>query len=104
MLHLGFIIEDVQPSPAIDARGNGVDLCGYLSMAAATLRAQAAAIETLSGCGGPGPTARARSVLNPVPLAALRWTKFGPGAICITSAVLALVRVAKIPSAARSAE
>lgn len=43
--HLGFIIDDVEPSPG--ARGDHVDLYGYLSMAVATLQSQAEQMRVL---------------------------------------------------------
>jgi hypothetical protein len=45
--HLGFIIEDVEPSPSVDSRRDQVDLYGYTSMAVAALQQQHAEIETL---------------------------------------------------------
>ena len=45
--HLGFIIEDVEPSVAVDAEGGRVDLYGYASMAVAALQVQARQIESL---------------------------------------------------------
>lgn len=45
--HLGFIIDDVEPSASIDASGQRVDLYGYMSMAVATLQAQARQIAAL---------------------------------------------------------
>jgi hypothetical protein len=45
--HLGFIIDDIEPSPAVDASGNAVDLYGYLSMAVATVQAQSKDIDVL---------------------------------------------------------
>jgi hypothetical protein len=36
--HLGFIIEDVEPSPSIDSQNDAVDLYGYVSMAVARFR------------------------------------------------------------------
>jgi len=45
--HLGFIIEDVGPSAAVDAEHDRVDLYGYASMAVAALQVQAAQIESL---------------------------------------------------------
>ncbi|MEZ4269224.1 MAG: hypothetical protein R3F39_22945 [Myxococcota bacterium] len=44
---LGFIIEDVSPSPAVDAERGMVDLYGFTTMAAASLQAQAEQIEAL---------------------------------------------------------
>jgi hypothetical protein len=44
---LGFIIDDVGQSPAIDADGARVDLYGYASMAVAAIQAQAREIESL---------------------------------------------------------
>jgi hypothetical protein len=45
--HLGFIIEDVEPSAAVDAERDQVDLYGYASMAVAALQVQARQIESL---------------------------------------------------------
>jgi hypothetical protein len=45
--HLGFIIEDVPGSPAVDRDGNMVDLYGYASMLVAAVQAQGAEIERL---------------------------------------------------------
>src|SRR5205814_1297888 len=45
--HLGFIIEDIEPSPSVDSRRDQVDLYGYTSMAVAALQQQHAQIETL---------------------------------------------------------
>jgi len=45
--HLGFIIEDVEPSPSVDSRRDQVDLYGYTSMAVAALQQQHAEIEAL---------------------------------------------------------
>jgi hypothetical protein len=45
--HLGFIIDDVAPSPSIAATGNHVDLYGYTSMAVAAVQTQAKEIEQL---------------------------------------------------------
>lgn len=45
--HLGFIIDDIEPSPAVGARGDAVDLYGYLSMAVATVQAQSNDIDAL---------------------------------------------------------
>src|SRR5262249_51223043 len=45
--HLGFIIDDVEPSPSVDATGERVDLYGYASMAVAALQTQDRAIEAL---------------------------------------------------------
>jgi hypothetical protein len=39
--HLGFIIDDVAPSPAVDSSGERVDLYGYTTMAVAALKTQA---------------------------------------------------------------
>jgi hypothetical protein len=44
---LGFIIDDVEPSVAIDPGRDMVDLYGYTSMAVAALQAQARDIEAL---------------------------------------------------------
>jgi hypothetical protein len=45
--HLGFIIDDVEPSAAVDPGRDMVDLYGYLSMAVAALQAQSREIEVL---------------------------------------------------------
>ena len=45
--HLGFIIEDVVPSAAVNAEHDSVDLYGYASMAVAALQVQAGQIESL---------------------------------------------------------
>lgn len=45
--HLGFIIDDVAPSPAIAASGDHVDHYAYTSMAVAALQTQAREIERL---------------------------------------------------------
>jgi hypothetical protein len=45
--HLGFIIEDVEPSAAVDAERDRVDLYGYASMTVAALQVQARQIESL---------------------------------------------------------
>jgi hypothetical protein len=45
--HLGFIIDDVWPSPSVDGTGDHVDLYGYASMAVAALQMQAREIDTL---------------------------------------------------------
>jgi hypothetical protein len=45
--HLGFIIDDVAPSPSVNANGETVDLYGYTSMAVAALQAQAQEIDAL---------------------------------------------------------
>lgn len=45
--HLGFIIEDVEPSPSVDSRVDAVDLYGYVSMAVATIQVQEGEIQTL---------------------------------------------------------
>ena len=45
--HLGFIIDDVTPSPSVAANGDTVDLYGYTSMAVAAVQTQAHEIETL---------------------------------------------------------
>ena len=45
--HLGFMIDDVEPSPAVDSGGDQVDLYAYTSMAVATLQAQAKQIAAL---------------------------------------------------------
>src|SRR5207244_12084731 len=44
---LGFIIDDVAPSPSIDSGRDMVDLYGYASMAVAALQTQAREIEVL---------------------------------------------------------
>ena len=46
-LHLGFVIEDVEPSPSVDSKAGVVDLYGYISMAVAAIQAQQTQIETL---------------------------------------------------------
>ena len=45
--HLGFILEDVEPSVAVDAPRDRVDLYSYTSLAVAALQAQARRIEAL---------------------------------------------------------
>jgi hypothetical protein len=45
--HLGFVIEDIEPSASVDASRDMVDLYGYTSMAVAALQLQAREIETL---------------------------------------------------------
>jgi len=45
--HLGFIIEDVEPSPSVDSANDRVDLYGYTSMAIAALQEQRREIESL---------------------------------------------------------
>jgi hypothetical protein len=45
--HLGFIIEDVEPSPSVDAARDRVDLYGYTTMVVAALQEQAAEIAAL---------------------------------------------------------
>lgn len=45
--HLGFIIEDVEPSPGVDSQHDQVDLYGYTSMAVAALQEQHREIEAL---------------------------------------------------------
>ncbi len=45
--HLGFVIEDVEPSFSVDAERDMVDLYGYASMAVAALQAQQREIEQL---------------------------------------------------------
>ena len=45
--HLGFIIEDIEPSPSVDSKRDQVDLYGYTSMAVAALQQQHAQIEEL---------------------------------------------------------
>jgi len=44
---LGFIIEDVEPSAAVDGERDSVDLYGYASMAVAAVQVQARQIESL---------------------------------------------------------
>lgn len=44
---LGFIIEDIEPSAAVDAERDMVDLYGYLSMTVAAIQTQSAEIEAL---------------------------------------------------------
>jgi hypothetical protein len=44
---LGFIIEDIEPSAAVDEERDMVDLYGYLSMTVAAIQTQAAQIEAL---------------------------------------------------------
>jgi hypothetical protein len=44
---LGFLIDDQESSPAVDAERDMVDLYGYLSMAVASLQVQAREIEAL---------------------------------------------------------
>lgn len=47
--HLGFMIDDVEPSAAVSGgTGNSVDLYGYTSMAVAALQQQARQIEALT--------------------------------------------------------
>jgi hypothetical protein len=45
--HLGFIIEDVEPSPSVDSQHDSVDLYGYVSMAVATIQVQQGEIQAL---------------------------------------------------------
>lgn len=45
--HLGFIIEDVEPSQCVDSARDRVDLYGYLSMAVGAIQVQARQIEAL---------------------------------------------------------
>jgi hypothetical protein len=45
--HLGFIIEDVEPSPSVDSQNDAVDLYGYVSMAVATIQVQEGEIQAL---------------------------------------------------------
>jgi hypothetical protein len=47
--HLGFIIEDVEPSPGVDSQRDQVDLYGYTSMTVAALQQQHREIEALKG-------------------------------------------------------
>jgi hypothetical protein len=44
---LGFVIEDIEPSPAVDGQRDRVDLYGYTTMAVAALQQQAVEIERL---------------------------------------------------------
>jgi len=44
---LGFIIEDVEPSPSVDSERDMVDLYGYLSMAVAAIQTQEEELRTL---------------------------------------------------------
>ena len=45
--HLGFIIEDVEPSPSVDSQNDSVNLYGYVSMAVATIQVQEGEIQEL---------------------------------------------------------
>ena len=45
--HLGFIIDDVAPSPAVQPSGERVDMYGYQTMAVATLQIQARELAAL---------------------------------------------------------
>jgi hypothetical protein len=45
--HLGFILEDVEPSPGVDSARDRVDLYGALSMAVAGLQSQQRQIDAL---------------------------------------------------------
>jgi len=45
--HLGFIIEDVEPSPSVDSQRDQVDLYGYASMAVAAIQEQSKEIAEL---------------------------------------------------------
>jgi hypothetical protein len=45
--HLGFIIEDVEPSPSVDSQHDRVDLYGYTSMAIADVQEQRREIDGL---------------------------------------------------------
>ena len=45
--HLGFIIDDVAPSPAVQASGERVDMYGYQTMAVAALQVQARELDAL---------------------------------------------------------
>lgn len=45
--HLGFIIDDVEPSPSVAENGAAVDLYGYASMAVAAVQTQAREIDEL---------------------------------------------------------
>ena len=44
---LGFVIEDVEPSPSVDRTHDAVDLYGYVSMAVATVQVQGSEIRSL---------------------------------------------------------
>jgi hypothetical protein len=46
--HLGFIIDDVEPSPSVAPHGDTVDLYGYTSMAVAAVQEQAREIDQLT--------------------------------------------------------
>lgn len=46
--HLGFIIEDIEPSPSVDSKNDRVDLYGYTSMAVAAIQEQKKAIDDLT--------------------------------------------------------
>ena len=45
--HLGFIIDDVEPSPSVAPNGETVDLYGYTTMAVAAVQEQAREIDQL---------------------------------------------------------
>jgi len=45
--HLGFIIDDVAPSPAVQPSGERVDMYGYQTMAVAALQVQARELAAL---------------------------------------------------------
>jgi hypothetical protein len=45
--HLGFIIEDVEPSPSVDSPHDQVDLYGYTSMAVAAIQEQRHEIDAM---------------------------------------------------------
>jgi hypothetical protein len=45
--HLGFIIDDVEPSPSVARNGETVDLYGYTTMAVAAVQEQAREIDQL---------------------------------------------------------
>jgi hypothetical protein len=45
--HLGFLIDDVEPSPSVDPGRDMVDLYGYTSMVVAALQTQGQEIEAL---------------------------------------------------------
>src|SRR5690348_2852262 len=45
--NVGFIIDDVEPSPAADSAHDRVDLYGYTTMVVAALKAQARQLEAL---------------------------------------------------------
>jgi hypothetical protein len=45
--HLGFIIDDIAPSPAVQQNGERVDIYGYQTMAVAALQVQARELAAL---------------------------------------------------------